>query len=248
MSTTQSPEPAVDFPTGLEFDWVRQTRNDGTSATPNQCCKSDDEGTEDTWTTGRSIYCRPLCGEGCFGFNYNKKSGACRFYHGPLTGLVAGSSAKCRCYTKQFAPTQAQQVHITSAPTPAPRATPTAATTLAPATTPSPQRDSPTSTPTATPAPTPALPALPKSACGVGKHPAKQSNGICPEGTHAVVATLETCAALAVELGERDTKPTARASGKRPKGCFVFKKQLYFNTKGSANKQSKKRRAICCSL
>lgn len=263
-TTTVEPttkELATAFPTVTTFDWVREQSAAG--ETRNRCCNSDTTGVLITGKYASSTACRSLCGDECWGFDYHKRRKLCRTFGSPVNGLVEASSRYCRCFKKEF-----DVVHVSTQPTPPPpppqtappAASPTAAPTPPPSPppqtpppqtpppqTPTPQTPPPqTSSPTAAPTPKTALES-PTSACGVGKYPTQQKNGICPAQTHTLVPSKEACAALAAELGFEDTTPLMKHGRKKPKGCYVHGNLIYFNRKGRMNVGSTARKAICCS-
>jgi len=84
------------------------------------------------------------------------------------------------------------------------------------------------------------------SVCGQGKGAVKMKNGACPTGTHDLIDTKNDCQEAATELDYTDVTATQIAKGNRPRGCYVRKNRLWFNTRGKSSK-SKARQSICCA-
>ena len=87
-------------------------------------CDSDDAGIKLSEKQPSQKSCRPLCSDGCFGYDYNTKYKKCTLYNRPIKGPVKAGN-KFKCFKKDFglptaAPTPSTQA---PAPTPAPTCT-----------------------------------------------------------------------------------------------------------------------------
>ena len=84
------------------------------------------------------------------------------------------------------------------------------------------------------------------SVCGQGMAAVKMATGVCPSSSHSLVRTKADCQEAAAELEYPDVVATQISKGNRPKGCYVRKNRLWFNTKGKSS-TSKARQSICCA-
>jgi len=83
------------------------------------------------------------------------------------------------------------------------------------------------------------------SVCGGGNEPQMMKNGVCPSGSHSIIANIDTCEDAAAKLDLDDGSATVISKSNRPKGCYYRKNKLWYNKKGKSL-TSKARKAICC--
>ena len=81
--------------------------------------------------------------------------------------------------------------------------------------------------------------------CGGGNEPQMMKNGVCPSGSHSIIANIDTCEDAAAILDLDDGSATVISKSNRPKGCHYRKNKLWYNKKGKSS-TSKARKAICC--
>ena len=100
------------YPMGASSTWIRKHVHNAQYPEMGCCVGSsgDEAGTQISSDSGKnpdrwdnSIACRPECKDGCWGFNYDKKTKRCMIFSKPIVYLKRQNSYQsCRCYVKKF--------------------------------------------------------------------------------------------------------------------------------------------------